>query len=674
MQPTPAMPMPIDVGQMFALGFSRHQQGLLEEAASYYAAVLRVMPDHFDALHLSGVIAHAQGDGSRAEQLIRKALKRNPDYSDAWSNLGQAIAGLGRPREAIQAYDRALALNSASLPALFNRGAARAEIQHYAAALSDFDRVLQLAPDYPEAHNFRSLALCGLEQFADAISAANRALELRPKMPEALINRAVALRALNRHKAAISDLCEAISQKPQFDYPRSLLPTTRMMICDWTDLDQALPSLRDELADPGRRRGAFPLDVLALSDEPDDILRSGAAAARRISDGVAGKVRIPRMRRHSDGRIRIAYISSDFGEHPVAHLMCQALEMHDRSRFEVHGVSILHREGERAARIRSACEHWHELAGLADEQAADYLRGLGIDIAVGLNGYTAGERNGIFARRVSPVQVNFLGFAATMGAQFMDYIIVDPVLAPHGADRFYAEKLVRLPVCYQPCDTTRELSQQPMRRSDWSLPERGFVFCSFNSNFKIMPDVFACWMRLLQRIEGSVLWLRGGNGDAEYSLREAARQLQVDPDRIVFAKYAGNADHNARHRLADLFVDTFPYNAHTTANDALWAGLPVLTLAGQCYHSRVAASLLHAVGLEQLVTHSLADYEALAVALATDPARLGEITARLRKDRDSLPLFDMRRWVADLEEAYLEMARRALKGQPPAPIHLPSVQ
>lgn len=664
--------LPIDAGQAFAEGFAHHQRGQLAEAAACYAAVLRVAPGHFDALHLSGVIAHAQGDDRLSEQLIRRALKLNPGYSDAWSNLGQALAGHGQPVEAIKAYDRALAINPDSIPALFNRGAARAEIQHHAAALADFDRLIVLAPDYVEAHNYRSVALCGLELYADAITAANRALELRPGMPEALVNRAAALRVLSRHTAAVRDITEALAQDPGWEYPRSSLPATRMMYCDWTDIDEAMPALRQELASPGKRRGAWPLDVLALSDDPGDILASNRDVARRLTDNVPGKVKAPRMRRHPDGRIRIAYISSDFGEHPVAHLINQSLELHDRSRFEVHGISLLWRRGSQAERIRNACEHYHEITGLPDDEAAEWIRKLDIDIAVCLNGYTGGERNGIFARRAAPIQVNFLGFAATMGAPFIDYIIVDPVLAPPGSDEHYTEKLVRLPACYQPSDTTREISTRRMTRAEWGLPEDGFIFCSFNNNFKIMPDVFACWMRLLRDIPGSVLWLRGGNADAEANLRASAEAQGVDPARLVFAKYADLDEHNARHRLADLFLDTFPYNAHTTANDALWSGLPVLTHAGQCYHSRVAASLLHAVGLPELVTHSLADYEALARELAADGPRLQAITAKLRSERDRSALFDMPAWVANLENAYAEMTRRALAGLKPDAISLPA--
>jgi len=664
---TLATPLPLDIGQLLEQGFAFHQQGRIDEAEARYAAILRMMPDHFDALHLSGVIAHARGDDARAEQLIRRALRINPAYADAWSNLGQALAGRGQGEAAVAAYGKALALNPDNIAARFNRGSALVDLFRNAEALADFDRVLELAPDYAEAHNFRSVALCGLERYGDAIAAANRAQELKPDLVEAHVNRATALRVMNRPAAAARELEQAFALKPDFDYPRSLLIADRTLICDWTDLETGPGHALAEVAAGHRLQGATPWHMLAWSDDPQAILTMCRHATQWVLRKGAAKPKVIKPRRRAGGPIRVAYISSDFGNHPVAHLLMEALELHDRARFEVHGISLLNRPDPQADRIRAACDHYHQITGLDDEVAVRMIREMGIDIAVCLNGYTAGERTGIFARRVAPVQVNFLGFAATMGCGFMDYIVADPVLVPEGCEPNYSENIVRLPHCYQPSDTTRTLADRPMTRTEWGLPEHGFVFCSFNNNYKILPDVFACWMRLLKQVEGSVLWLRSGQAEAKDNLKAAAAAHGVDPERLVFASFADLPDHNARHRMADLFLDTFPYNAHTTANDALWAGLPVLTLAGQCYHSRVAASLLHAIGLPELAVSSLADYEALALALARDPERLAGLTRRLRENRETSPLFDMKGWMADLENAFAEMVRRAEAGQKPGP-------
>jgi predicted O-linked N-acetylglucosamine transferase (SPINDLY family) len=671
-------PVPqIDLAQVFARGFALHQQGQLAQAAEHYRTVLRQAPRHFDALHLAGVAAHGLGDDVTAEDLIRKALKLNPKYADAWSNLGQALAGQGRAQDAIAAYRRALALQPDHWNALFNRGSAWLDAKRPKEALADFDRAIELAPDHAEAHNFRSFALCRLFRLAEAIAEANRALELKPDFPEAYINRAAALRLLNRSAAAARDLETAFRIKPDLDYPFSLLAADKSMVCDWSALERGKAATFAEIAQVIKFQSATAWHMLAWSDDPAEIMRMARFAASQVTSGLSvhgsGKVKSPPARSHPDGRIRIGYISSDFGDHPVGQLICQAIELHDRERFEVHGFSIQQRDGALADRIRDAFDHYHDLANAGDAEASAQMRKQGIDIAIYLNGYTAGERPGIFALRAAPVQVNFLGFAATMAADFMDYIVVDPVLALPGSEANYTEQLVRLPNSYMPSDTTRTIAERPMTRAEWGLPDDGFVFCSFNNNYKIMPDVFATWMRLLEQVPGSVLWLRKGQEEARENLRAAAAGHGIDPDRLVFAGFADLADHFARHRLADLFLDTFPYGAHTTANDALWAGLPVLTMAGLCYHSRVAASLLNAVGLPELVTDSLAGYEALALELARDPARLAAITARLRASRDASPLFDMPRWTRDLERAFAHMAARARAGLPPEGIDLAPV-
>jgi len=666
MKPVISAP-PFDLGQVFAQGFALHQQGQFARAVEHYATVLHFAPKHFDALHLSGAAAHALGDDRKAEMLIRKALRLNPGYADAWSNLGQALAGQDKPEEAVAAYGRALKLLPDHGIALFNRGSAFMDLNRAQEALADFNRVIALDPANAEAHSFRSFALSRLGRASEAEEAATQALALRPGLVEAYINRAAALHRLSRHAAAARDLEAAFALNPDFGYPFSVLAAEKAMVCDWSDLTKGKAAALSEIEQVIKFQTATAWHMLAWSDEPDEVMRMARSATANVA-GKLDKVRPPRMARHADGKIRIGYVSSDYGEHPVGQLVSRLLQLHDRDRFEIHGFSIQQRQGPMAERLRGSFDQFHDFHALNDNDAVHRMRKLGIDIAVCLNGYTAGERTGIFARRAAPVQVNFLGFAATMGADFMDYIVVDPVLAPPGSEGAYTEKLVRLPHSYMPSDTTRPISDRPMSRAEHGLPDDGFVFCSFVTNYKIMPDVFAVWMRLLAAVPGSVLWLRKGQDEARDNLRASAAAHGIDPDRLVFAGFADLADHFARYRLADLFLDTFPYGAHTTANDALWAGLPVLSMAGKCYHSRVAASLLHAVGLPELVTSSLAEYEALALALARDPARLGELTTRLREGGDASPLFDMPAWTRAMEAAYTEMARRARAGE--APTHL----
>ena len=668
--PFAVSPAPLfDLNQVFARGFALHQEGRLADAAEHYRTVLRHAPQHFDALHLAGVVAHGLGDDVAAEKQIRKALKVNPAYADAWSNLGQALAGQERWTDALLAYKRALTLQPDHMAALFNRGSAFLDAKEPAKALDDFDRLIELNPGYAEAHNFRSYALCKLLRFADAVAAASRAIELKPDFAEAFINRAAALRDMSHHAAAARDLTHAFAIRPGLNYPFSLLASDKSMVCDWSDLERGKAAALTDIEEVIKFRTATAWHMLSWSDNPTDVLKMARFAA---TQGVAdiGRVKPARSRSHPDGRIRIGYFSSDFGDHPVGQLISRAIELHDRTRFEVHGFSLHRREGPIADRLTRAFDQFHHFEDVTDGDAVRTMQKLGIDVAIHLNGYTFGERPGIFGRRGAPVQVNFLGFAASMAADYIDYILVDPVLAPPGSEAFYTEQLVRLPGSYMPSDTSRPISDRPMTRAEHGLPEEAFVFCSFSNNYKIMPDVFATWMRLLEQVPGSVLWLRKGQEEARENLKASAAAHGIDPQRLVFAGYADLPDHFARHRLADLFLDTFPYGAHTTANDALWAGLPVLTMAGRCYHSRVAASLLHAAGLPELAVGSLADYEALALALARDPQRLAAITARLRETRDASPLFDMPRWTRGLERAFEHMVGRARAGLPPAGIEV----
>ncbi len=370
--------------------------------------------------------------------------------------------------------------------------------------------------------------------------------------------------------------------------------------------------------------------------------------------------------RYHHDRIRIAYLSADFYGHATAFLMANLFETHDKARFEISAWSFGPAvDDEMRTRLRKSFEHFHEIGTISDADVAAMLRAQEIDIAVDLKGYTLNSRTAIFSHRAAPIQVNYLGFPGTMGADYMDYIVGDPVVTPPEHDAFYSEKIVRLPDTYQINDSTRAISERTPTRAEAHLPESGFVFCCFNNNYKITPDVFDVWMRLLNRVEGSVLWLIEDNVAAAQNLRLEAESRGVRAQRLVFVERLPLAEHLARHRLADLFLDTLPYNAHTTASDALWAGLPVLTCMGNIFPGRVAASLLKAVGLPELITENLSDYEALALKLATVPASLAELKSRLARNRLTHPLFDTDRFRRHIEAAYVTIYEYYQRGELP---------
>jgi predicted O-linked N-acetylglucosamine transferase (SPINDLY family) len=368
----------------------------------------------------------------------------------------------------------------------------------------------------------------------------------------------------------------------------------------------------------------------------------------------------------SGDRIRVAYLSGDFRVHPVAYLTAELFERHDRSRFEIIGVSLgPDDKSELRSRIARSFDHFQDFRTASDRDVAAFIRSAGVDIVVDLGGYTDRARPGVLRYRPAPVQVNYLGYAGTMAADFVDYIVADKVTVPFEQQPFYSERIVHLPDCFMVNDATKTISPVPPSRAEEGLPERGFVFSCFNNAYKISAEAFHVWMRVLTEVEGSVLWLSQFDKTTGDSLRAAARAAGVDPERIVFApRKPEMADHFARQRLAGLFLDTPGYNAHTTASDALWAGLPVLTCIGKAFPGRVAASLLHAVGLPELVTDNLDSYAALAVKLARDPSSLAAIRQRLERNRLTCPLFDTGRFTRHIEQAYVTMLENHRGGGP----------
>jgi predicted O-linked N-acetylglucosamine transferase (SPINDLY family) len=337
------------------------------------------------------------------------------------------------------------------------------------------------------------------------------------------------------------------------------------------------------------------------------------------------------------------------------YLMAQLFELHDKSKFELFGFSFgpdtkdLMRE-----RAVSAFDHFYDVRDKTDQEVAKISREIGVDIAIDLKGFTQNYRAGIFANRAAPIQINYLGYPGTMAAQYMDYIIGDRIIIPEEMQNKYQEKVLYMPSTYQVNDGARKISERHYTRDDFGLPKQGLVFCSFNNNYKITPSVFGSWVTILNHVEGSVLWLLEDNSWASTNLRREAASRGLDPSRLIFAKRMPLADHLARHRLADLFLDTFPCNAHTTASDALWAGLPLITIAGEAFASRVAASLLHAVGLPDLVTKNQKQYQDLAVSLGNNVLNLNSIKLRLSENLAQSPLFDVKKYTYDLETLYID--------------------
>jgi len=619
-------------------------------------------PNKAAALSNLGIALAQNGRAAEALQCFERSAAIAPRNAETLYNLGNAQLAMQRHEDALESYERTLAVMPGHVAALNNRGNALSALRRSEEALASFDRALALAPDFADAYSNRADALLALRRPDEALASADRALALKTGFAEALNARGNALRALKRFDEAAQAFTELAQAGPRFDHALGDIVDCELRACDWQRF--AGDAARVTAAVHEGRRAALPWVFLGVS---------GSAAAQLACARTFVAERFPasaqplwRGERYRHARIRVAYLSADFHDHATAHLIAGLFEAHDTARFELTAVSFgPDTDDPMRDRLRRAFPRFLDVRNHSDREVAAMLHESETDIVVDLKGFTAGSRTGILAFRGAPLQVNYLGYPGTMGAPYIDYLIADHHVIPADHDRFYSEKIVRLPDAYQVNDSRRPIAEATPTRAEAGLPQSGFVFCCFNSNYKITPEIFAVWMRLLERVPESVLWLLDGNALATRNLRHEATRCGIAADRLVFAPTLPAAEHLARHRLADLFLDTRPVNAHTTASDALWAGLPLLTCTDEAFAGRVAASLLHAVGLPELVAADLAQYEAIAHRIATTPSLLSELRRRLAQSRGSHPLFDTDRYRRHLEAAYTQMWERWQREQPP---------
>ena len=675
-----------------------HQRGDLAEAARLYSEILRANPRHFDALYSLGFVYFQSARYDEAERLIDQATQLNPRSADAFFTRGCALQRLNRgdealvsfdkaiflkpgfaealinrggllmaakrPVEALQSFDAALAANPAIAEAWNNRGNALSELGRYEEAISSYDKVLSLKPGILETLINRGTALIALRRFAEAMSSYNEALRIAPGNLDALCGRANALFESKNYGRAAADYTAVLGLDPNYRYARGNLAFCKLHCCDWLSLGEDRAAIAAGLR--AGQRIINPFQNISLSVSSEDQLE---CARIYVADKYPAQPRsLWNGKPYAHDRIRLAYLSADFNEHAVSTLMAGVFERHDKSRFETIAVSFA--PGDTSAmrsRLAAAFDRFIEVGSKSDFDVASLLHAMEIDIAVDLMGFTGECRPGIFAYRAAPVQVNYLGFPGTMGAGYMDYIIADMTVIPEAGRDCFSESVAHLPDTYLPNDASRRIAETTPTRSEAGLPERGFVFCSFNNSYKFSPEIFSVWMRLLHGVEESVLWLPRANEDATRNLRREAASRGINEKRLVFAPFLPLAEaHLARLRLADLFLDTLPYNAHTTAADALWAGVPVLTAPGTSFAGRVAASLLRAVGLPEMIAASLTEYESIALNFARDPAALAALKAKLKYNRDTQPLFDTACFTRNLEAAYATMWQRVRNGAAPA--------
>ena len=639
--------------RLLSQGLEFHKAGDVGQAAGIYADILSRNPKHPGALHLLGVLFYQSGSGARGAHLISQAVELEPDNPVFLMNLGNALQCDGQLTRAEESFRRALAVRPDFAEAFNNLGTTLAGQFRLNEAIDCFGRAISINPSNPEPYNNRGNAYQALKHFDPAHLDFQEALRLRPDYADAHSNLGYALVELNRLDEAVASFESATRIDRDFEYVRGALHHTKMRICDWSNYVAEVDSLLQDLT----QRGAKCVPAFAILSISDSLSVQRRAAEIWASDKHPSQdVSCPIRDRHPDDRVRIGYYSADFYQHATAYLIAEIFELHDKTRFEVIAFHFGPLTGDQMQRrIEASVDSFQDVSHQSDYDIAQLSRALGIDIAIDLKGFTQNQRAGIFANRAAPVQINFLGYPGTMGAGYIDYIIADSELIPEESRSYYTEDIIYLPGSYQPNDRQRVISSDTPTRSQLGLPEQGFVYCCFNNNFKINPDVFDAWIEILNSVPGSVLWLLEDNPGATRNLRREAQSRGLAIDRIFFAQRAPLADHLARHRLADLFLDTWPYNAHTTASDALWAGLPVLTWRGESFAARVGASLLRAVDLPELIMENRENYVKKAIELGQNPTLVTALNERLRSGRMTASLFDSVSFTRKLEAAYLEL-------------------
>lgn len=693
---------------LYRAAFEHHRAGRLLEARALYARALAGQPDNPELLHMAGVAAYEEGDLAAAVRLMIAALKRDRTRPEFHNNLGNALQKSGRSREAEAAFRMAVQLAPGYAEAHHNLGCLLKGGGRLGEAVEAFWRALKTQPNDAQTHHNLGAALQGLGRIEEAIGAYRQAFELKPDHGDALFNLGNLLREQGKTSRAIDCFRRILAFDPtsvralaalsgaleeKGDHERALEIENKILAidpsdqaaksnrlkmleftCAWDEVAQARSTVRREALN-ALERGEWPFEApfeaTRRDMDPAYLLRLASAHSRSVAATVAHRLTdiAAAKRPVGDGRITVGYLSSDFRNHPVSQLIGSLFAHHDRKLLRVIAYSTGRGDGSAYRRqIEVGCDVFVDLHLVGTASAARHIREDGVDILIDLNGHTAGNRLKVFALRPAPVQVTYLGFPGTTGADFIDYMLADAVVAPPEQASFFSEKIVYLPGCYM-VNCPHPISENRPTRADCGLPDEAFVFCSFCRNYKFEPVMFGVWMDILHQVPGSVLWLPNCNSTAKENLWQAAEFRGITASRLVFAnRLDAKEDHLARSGLADLALDTRIFGGHTTTSDMLWAGVPVISLLGAHFASRVGASLLTAIGLEELVTRSLEEYRDLAVHLARNPAALSTFRQRLAANHEHSPLFDTTRFARNLERAFAEMWARHVGGLEPAPI------
>jgi protein O-GlcNAc transferase len=655
------------VASLFEQCLDLHRAGKVAGAEKLYVKLLKLAPNDPEIVRHFAILQFQRGRQARAVEILTRACTMNPRSAALEYSLGNMLLQMGRPSEAAVRFQACLAVAPDFADALANLGAALRALGRYAEAMICLRRASELLPTAIGPRANLAAILLFMNDYSAAEEVLKQALAINPDAHEQRLLLAQTQSRTKKYADAIANYQKLLAVHPNHLLAQSGLLHTKLQICDWDDFEALRGAFMAGLSRAGGKGAEgepSPYTSLLVCDDPADCLTVARARAMSLSNR-------PRLSakggtRKANDKIRIAYLSADYREHATSYLISELIESHDRSAFEVTGLSF----GPTTAspmrtRMENAFDRFEDVSRLSASAIANRLADLSIDIAIDLQGFNQFNRMEIFSYHTAPVQVLYLGWPGTSGANFYDYVLADPFVLPKENFEYFSEKVVWLPHCYQPNDGRRRVAGETPDREACQLPQDAFIFCCFNNPFKILPEIFGVWMRLLQQVTGSVLWLMQSDQEGQANLRREARKHGVDETRLIFAPRLPNDQHLARLGHADLFLDTIPYNAHTTASDALWQRVPVITCTGRTFASRVATSLLHNVGLPEFAVTSLSEYEALALRVARDSTLAKAIKKQLLDQRSIAPLYQTTRLARDIEKAYQAMLHRFDQGLAP---------
>ena len=651
---------------IFKVAINYAESGRINEALEILKSLKIYVKNEIQIPYNLGCLYIMQGNYESAYSNFYEALAISPDDISALVNCASALHELKRFSEAIYYFDIALSVGSDYAQVWCNKGNTLRALKRYEEAIAHYDKAISLKPDDCDAWSNKGKTMHELKRYEEAIAHHDKALSLKSDYHEAWVNKGATMNSLKKHSESAKCYQKALEFNVEDSYLLGQAHHQMMLGCDWADYEKNINEIF-HLTNEGRKVGEpFGFQGIASSEE---LLKKCAEIYSNDKFPQLGN--LSQFTQYKHHKIRIGYLCGEFRNQATSVLMTRVWELHDESKFEIFAFDNGWDDGsEYRQRISGAFSNIFDISRLSDLDAAKLIQRNEIDILINLNGFFGFARQDVFCYKPAPIQVNYLGFPGTMGIKYMDYIIADKVVIPEESKIHYVEKLVYLPNSYQANDNMRKISDRKFSKAEFGLPEDAFVFACFNNNYKITPTIFDSWMRILSLVEGSVLWLLADNPMAKDNIIKEAFARGIDSCRLVFAERLPISEHLARHDLANLFLDTLPYNAHTTCSDALWAGLPVLTLMGHTFPGRVSSSLLGALGLSELVTHTQVEYEALAIELAANPKKLGDIKLKLTKNRLITPLFDTPLFTKNLEAAYIKMQERYHAGLEPEHISI----